>query len=128
VKPILDPCCGSKMFWFDKNNPNVIFCDNRKETHTLCDGRTLEINPDVICDFTQLPFEDNSFKLVVFDPPHLLKIGDDSWLRKKYGKLPGGDWQLIIKRGFDECMRVLEPNGILIFKWCEVDIIQPVTH
>jgi hypothetical protein len=116
------------MFWFDKNNPNVIFCDNRKETHTLCDGRTLEINPDVICDFTQLPFEDNSFKLVVFDPPHLLKIGDDSWLRKKYGKLPGGDWQLIIKRGFDECMRVLEPNGILIFKWCEVDIIQPVTH
>ncbi len=128
MKPILDPCCGSKMFWFDKNNPNVIFCDNRKETHTLCDGRTLEINPDVICDFTQLPFEDNSFKLVVFDPPHLLKIGDDSWLRKKYGKLPGGDWQLIIKRGFDECMRVLEPNGILIFKWCEVDIIQPVTH
>ena len=22
---ILDPCCGSKMFWFDKENPNVLF-------------------------------------------------------------------------------------------------------
>ncbi len=28
-KPILDACCGSRMFWFDKNNPNVEFCDNR---------------------------------------------------------------------------------------------------
>ena len=22
-KPILDACCGSRMFWFDKDNPNV---------------------------------------------------------------------------------------------------------
>lgn len=22
-KKILDPCCGSKMFWFNKNNPSV---------------------------------------------------------------------------------------------------------
>lgn len=28
-KKILDACCGSKMFWFDKNNPNVEFCDTR---------------------------------------------------------------------------------------------------
>lgn len=31
-KKILNPCCGSKMFWFDKNNPNVEFCDIRKLT------------------------------------------------------------------------------------------------
>ena len=24
-KPILDACCGSRMFWFDKENPNVEF-------------------------------------------------------------------------------------------------------
>jgi hypothetical protein len=29
-KPILDACCGSKMFWFDKQNPNVEFCDIRE--------------------------------------------------------------------------------------------------
>lgn len=22
---ILDACCGSKMFWFDKENPNVTY-------------------------------------------------------------------------------------------------------
>ena len=26
---ILDACCGSRMFHFDKNNKNVIFMDNR---------------------------------------------------------------------------------------------------
>ncbi|GAB1358556.1 hypothetical protein MASR1M31_03340 [Porphyromonadaceae bacterium] len=68
-KKILDACCGSKMFWFDKQNPLVVFSDIRKETMTLCDGRTLEVNPDVVADFRDLPFPDESFKLVVFDPP-----------------------------------------------------------
>ena len=42
---ILDACCGSRMFWFDRNNPDVIFADNRKLETTLCDGRTLVIEP-----------------------------------------------------------------------------------
>ena len=29
-KPILDVCCGSRMFYFDKNNPNVCFMDSEK--------------------------------------------------------------------------------------------------
>lgn len=120
-KKILDACCGSKMFWFDKENPNVVFCDNRNISETLCDGRKLIISPDVVADFKDLPFDDESFYLVVFDPPHLLKAGDSSWLVKKYGKL-GDDWKSELKQGFDECMRVLKENGILIFKWSEVDI------
>lgn len=75
MKKILDVACGGEMFWFDKNNPNVEFCDNRKGNYILCDGRKLEINPDVICDFTDLPFTDNQFCLVVFDPPHLIHLG-----------------------------------------------------
>lgn len=31
-KKILDACCGSRMFWFDKKNPNVLFMDKRAET------------------------------------------------------------------------------------------------
>lgn len=27
---ILDACCGSKMFYFDKTNPNVTFMDIRR--------------------------------------------------------------------------------------------------
>ena len=28
---ILDVCCGSRMFWFDKNEPHTTFMDIRKE-------------------------------------------------------------------------------------------------
>jgi len=120
-KRILDACCGSRMFWFDKTNPDVLFADIRNEEHTLCDGRDLQIRPDIEHDFTKMPYPDNAFKLVVFDPPHLHKLGKNSWLAKKYGKLLP-TWELDIKAGFDECMRVLDVNGILIFKWNESEI------
>ena len=122
MKKILDACCGSRMFWFDKENKNVDFCDLRVLDTTLCDGRTLEIKPDIVCDFTKLPMKDNTYYLVVFDPPHLLKVGDNSWLAQKYGKLPQDNWQEILRKGFSERMRVLKPNGTLIFKWNETDV------
>ena len=31
MKPILDACCGGRMFYFDKNNPNVLFADIRNQ-------------------------------------------------------------------------------------------------
>ena len=92
-----------------------------KKKTVLCDGRTLEVNPDILMDFTKMPFDDNTFYLVVFDPPHLEKAGDKSWLVKKYGKL-GQRWQVDLKQGFTECFRVLKPNGTLIFKWNETQI------
>ncbi|MDD3122656.1 MAG: SAM-dependent methyltransferase [Candidatus Izemoplasmatales bacterium] len=122
-KIVLDACCGSKMFWFDKQHPSVIYNDIRELDETLCDGRKLNIHPDTNYDFTNFPFDDNSFKLVVFDPPHLIKISTNSWMAKKYGKLEN-NWKELIKNGFDECMRVLDVYGVLIFKWSETDIKQ----
>ena len=119
---ILDACCGSRMFWFDRQCEDTVFMDKRELSDTLSDGRKLEVKPDIIADFRNMPFENNSFYLVVFDPPHLLKAGDNSWLAKKYGKLDQDNWQTDIKQGFDECMRVLKPNGTLIFKWNEEQI------
>lgn len=121
MQPILDVCCGGRMFYFDKQDPRVLFCDNRYFETTLCDGRKFEVKPDIVCDFTQLPFEDNTYQVVVFDPPHILKIGDSSWTAKKYGKLPN-DWQDMLQKGFKECFRVLKANGVLIFKWSDIDI------
>lgn len=121
MKPILDPCCGSRMFWFDKKDERAVFTDKRSEQHTLCDGRELIIEPDMVMDFTDLQFDDEQFHMVVFDPPHLNKIGDSSWMAKKYGKLDE-TWPLMIKDGFAECFRVLKPNGTLIFKWNEDQI------
>lgn len=120
-KPILDACCGSKKFWFDKNNSDVEFCDIRSESLTLCDGRVIEINPDTVCDFRNLPFEDNTFYLVVLDPPHIKNIDENAYMALTYGKLYE-TWREDLKAGFDECMRVLKPNGTLIFKWNDHDI------
>lgn len=117
----LDVCCGSKMFWFDKQNKNVIFGDTRKESHILCDDRKLVISPDVQFDFTMLPFQDSIFDFVVFDPPHLLKVGKNSWMYKKYGQLTG-DWKQQLRIGFSECFRVLKGNSTLVFKWNEDQI------
>lgn len=120
-KKILDVCCGSKMFYFDKNNNDVLFCDCRKESHTLCDGRFLEIKPDIVCDFKNIPIADNKFKLVIFDPPHLKNAGGRGWQRKKYGIL-SDTWQDDLRKGFSECFRVLKKGGTLIFKWNETQI------
>ena len=78
MQSILDPCCGSRMMWFDKQDQRCLFGDLRTESHYLKDRgnlRHLEIHPDVRLDFTALPFADDSFNLVVFDPPHLVRAG-----------------------------------------------------
>ena len=62
---ILDVCCGSKMFWYDKHEPNTTYMDIRDEVlaYTNRDTvREVKINPD----------------LVVFDPPHLIHAGANS--------------------------------------------------
>ncbi|WP_214085905.1 class I SAM-dependent methyltransferase [Photorhabdus heterorhabditis] len=121
MKHILDMCCGSRMFYFDKSNPDVLFCDIRRESHILCDGRELNIEPDIVCDFRALPFASNSFNLVVFDPPHLCRAGENGWQRKKYGAL-NKTWRDDLTHGFREAFRVLKINGSLIFKWNETQI------
>lgn len=128
-KRILDPCCGSRMMWFDRVHPETLFGDRRREiltvtdrSHGRADGtRTLHINPDVVLDFRQLPFPDGTFRLVAFDPPHLVRAGAQSWMAAKYGKL-GKDWREDLSVGFSECFRVLEPEGVLIFKWNETQV------
>ena len=121
MKKILDVCCSGREFWFDRKNESVIYCDIRKGQYQLSDNRVVNVDPDVICDFTKLPFIDESFSLVVFDPPHLKSITETANMAKKYGRLQDG-WQETIKAGFNECFRVLKKDGILIFKWNEYDI------
>jgi SAM-dependent methyltransferase len=117
---VLDPCAGSKMMWFDKDDQRALFGDIRSEDHVLCDGRALSIRPDVLMDFRDMPFEDGTFPLVVFDPPHLRRAGK-GWQALKYGVL-GDDWREDLRAGFSECFRVLRPSGVLVFKWNETQI------
>jgi hypothetical protein len=125
----IDPCCGSRMMWFDRNHPDVVFGDTRHETITVTDRshgkesgtRTLRIEPDTLMDFRALPYQDGTFKLVAFDPPHLVRAGPKSWLAAKYGKL-GQDWRDDLRQGFSECFRVLDADGVLVFKWNETQV------
>lgn len=116
----LDPCCGSRMMWFDHSHRDVVFGDKRRETLTLTDRsqkedgtRTLVVEPDAMMDFRALPYKDETFYLVAFDPPHLIWAGPRSWLAAKYGKL-GKDWRDDLKRGLlnvSVCCVLTEP-------WC----------
>ncbi|MFA6292560.1 MAG: SAM-dependent methyltransferase [Victivallales bacterium] len=128
-KKILDACCGGRMMWFNRGHQEVLFGDKRSETLTMTDRshgctdgtRMLHVNPDVVSDFRQLPFADESFYLVAFDPPHLIRAGQRSWMAAKYGKL-GFNWKDDLKAGFSECFRVLKINGVLVFKWNETQV------
>lgn len=127
MSTVLDACCGSRMFWFNRTDSRAVFMDKRRKSYRLTDSsskggsRSLVINPDIKADFTNLPFPADRFALVVFDPPHLVHSGRKSWLAKKYGRLEG-DWREDLRQGFSECFRVLRPSGALIFKWNEHEI------
>lgn len=123
MKLILDPASSMRSFYFDKKDNRVLFGDIRvKETHLLTNGQTIHVEPDEVMDFRAIPYPDNHFQCVVFDPPHMLRLSEKSWMRKKYGVLDEDTWQDDLKKGFAECFRVLKPFGTLIFKWNEVSI------
>ena len=128
-KTILDACCGSRMFWFDRADPRALFLDKRRETWKIDKGTPgtigrspIVVDPDILSDFSALPFDDNSFALVVFDPPHIQRTEAKGLLTRKYGVL-NGNWREMIRRGFSECFRVLVPHGTLIFKWSESEVL-----
>ena len=121
-KEILDVCCGGKMFWFDKKNQNTLYLDKRREGAGIVEKwqPNFEVNPDLVMDFRNLDLPDESFSLIVFDPPHIFNKGistDRSVMAKKYGTLHWDTWKDDLSKGFDECWRVLRPKGTLIFKW-----------
>ncbi len=123
-KFILDACCGGRMFWFDRHHKNAVYVDNRQAAKghiALRPGKNHEVQPDILADFKSLPFDDASFDLVVFDPPHL-DISPTAYMAKKYGTLRGIEWEKEIGPGFRECWRVLRERGTLVFKWSATQI------
>lgn len=117
-KKVLDACCGGRMCWFDKKHPEAIYIDNRTHFEELTNGQMLTVFPDSVRDFRDNRFPDEFFALVLFDPPHTF-AGPNSWITKKYGRLDRKMWRTDIQQGFNECFRVLKPDGTLVFKWNE---------
>jgi SAM-dependent methyltransferase len=128
-KLVLDACCGGRMFWFDQFDDRVVYIDIRQGTRIVDIGtpgtkgrKPIKVNPDFIADFRDLPFEDNTFYHVVFDPPHLQQsAGATGRIGFSYGILTES-WRSDLTLGFAECFRVLRPGGTLVFKWSETEI------
>lgn len=118
----LDATAGNRMIWPNKNPPLTVFMDKE------CD---LSIPPDIIGDFRKLPFRDDVFQCVVFDPPHSCSIppwwADPSTSKKRRGNL--ASWYGKFENKIDmfssinlaqkEFARV---SKRLCFKWSELEI------
>jgi hypothetical protein len=119
---IFDMCCGVKAMYFHKNHPLVLYSDQRKEEKGFYPYReNYDVNPDVINDFRNLPYEDESFYHVIFDPPHLFK-NPQVRLTIPYGHLNKDTWKDDIRKGFQEGWRILKQGGTMIMKWNEMNI------
>ncbi len=124
-KFILDACCGCRMMWNNKNHPNALYIDIRKEEKGFIKERPLlEVNPDIIADFTKLPEEirRHKFKLIVWDVPHFRSRKLTGIMLKKFGGLNPETWQSDLKKGFKELWSVLDEYGVLLFKFSDYHI------
>lgn len=66
---ILDVCCGSKMFWYDKHEPNTTYMDIRDEVLAYTDRdvvREVKINPDLVADFREIPLGQSYHQQMVY--------------------------------------------------------------
>ncbi len=126
MKIILDACCGGRMFWFNKTHPEVLYVDNRTaDKGHIQNGWNPNhcVQPDEVVDFRDLPYADGQFRMVVFDPPHIIRqtVSENSVMHKKFGTLDSETWRQDLALGFCECWRVLADYGTLIFKWGDND-------
>lgn len=117
-KRILDSTCGGRSIWYQKQHPDVLYMDGAyKEKGHDKHKPGHEVKPDLIADFRDMPLPDNHFDGAVWDPPHLIKLGETSSMARRYGVLNAETWPHDLNKGFKEHMRVLKPGSWLIFKW-----------
>lgn len=123
--PVLDATCGTRSMWFDRRDPRALFIDERCVSVPVDIGTPgtigrsdIIVAPDIVADFTAMPFRDNTFYKVVFDPPHVQRTEPRGAVTRRYGCL-NGNWREMLRKGFAECFRVLRPYGTLTFKWGE---------
>jgi SAM-dependent methyltransferase len=106
---------------------------------------TLDV--DFVADFKNMPFKNESFDIIVFDPPHLPTAGasenSSKIYEKRYGitadckEREGENVSKLFLPFLEEAKRVLKPGGIVLakiadlihnnkFQWQHVDFINSV--
>jgi hypothetical protein len=103
----LDPTYGEGTFWKRWRPDHLVGCDLDPTRSPI--GRAV--------DFTELPWDDRSFDAVVFDPPYKLNGTPDEAIDQRYGVHLPTRWQdrmALIRRGLEECARVLGDGYLLV--------------
>jgi SAM-dependent methyltransferase len=126
---VLDATCGGRSIWHpeNKDRDDTLYIDKRDEENPLrreefgYEPRNYSIEPDEIEDYRDLPYQDDSFNLIVFDPPHKVRSDGMQTLSgvadRKWGNLHAETWQEDLRSGFKELFRVLAPGGTLVLKF-----------
>lgn len=114
---MLDATGGTRQMWPCKNPPLVVFMDKNLESYRP---------PDVFGVWEHLPFKDNAFETVIFDPPHKLgrTTGRGKWATPSHPEYWGIDISKIkfrtgVYRGTREFLRVAKR---LCFKWNDIEL------
>lgn len=107
---ILDMSSGNRAIWFNKRHPLATYIDIRES-----------VEPDFVADSTDLAImQDNTFDLIVFDPPHV-NFGKNAKMSERYGHHTTEQIRSIIKGSGKEAHRVAKPNAFMAFKWNDHD-------
>ena len=131
---ILDATAGNRVIWRTKNPENVIFIDLEKK---------LERPPTIFADNRKLPFQDKTFSMIYFDPPHAWSWDSiyfgfpdrESFLKyrtNRNDRVPTYYGMNVYKSktalltaiyyAQKELRRVLTDTGVLWFNWSELKI------
>jgi hypothetical protein len=130
---ILDATSSFRRMWRNKIHPSTVFMDIRSNTKLLKDWEANMIQKDratdieftkltIQADFTHLPFKDESFFHINYDPPQLIHLGKTSIYYKQFGCLEADTWRRVLKEAAKELLRVLKEGGTLNVKWNDRDI------
>jgi len=131
--PILDATSSFRRMWKDKSNSATVFMDVRSNSQIHSDWSACMVQKSrdtnigfrkltIQADFSHLPFKDEAFYHVNFDPPQLIHLGKTSIYYKQYGALEADTWRFTLKQAAKELWRVLAVNGTLNVKWSDRDI------
>lgn len=129
---ILDAGCGNRCMWLLKENENVLHIDIEK---------ALQHKPDMFASNTALPFKDECFNTIFFDPPFKWNCHDHPFfsfpnLEMLYNYYPNiskrstvsyygieryktrSELAAYIYRAERELRRIIKPDGCLWVRWC----------
>jgi len=125
---ILDATCGARSMWFQKNDKETVYLDKRKgvfEYETSPNSKLPQrifrarIFPTIKGDNRMLPFKNEVFDMILFDPPH--QIGHKTGIYYTlYDELNPLSWTTDMIKTSKELFRVLKKGGFLILKWAEL--------